>query len=267
MLPCKMAEIASNMALFGLLKMLRGSQLTELERQVIAAVSSSLSSAATEIFEAQMSLVNFIQRHSSGKEVNLYPMRRGKPVYDERILFPLRTESLLATVDLIIIGKEHSLRAEILLVEGWVFSLSFNLPPGKTLENNIHINNVRIWCDPMSTTSTGSGSEVKRREESLAKCHSKFPEEYLRLVGDGEGITVRDWAVLGIHRVRKVVQPEGNYYLLAEKAGLGAVGIKEDDYSGQVYYLDYEGGDGETIRVSLQTFFEEFDGGKIIGRF
>ncbi len=252
----------------GLLSALFGRpRLTPLESRVISTVSGKLPLAARQLFDAQMGQVNRIQRHSSRKEVNFYPMRRGKPVYEERFLFPLRTETLLATVDLNIGGGQTSLRAEVGLVEGWAFSLIFNKPPGKPPEGEIHVANVEILHDPMIAASADSASEAQRREEVLATTHSKLPDEYLQLVSEGKGITVNDWAVSGIQDIRKVVQPDGNYYLLAEKEGMGAIGVKEDESSGQIYYLDYGDDRGERITVSLWKFFEEFDGGKVVGRF
>lgn len=252
----------------GLLSALFGRpRLTPLESRVISAVSGKLPPAARQLFDAQMDQVNRIQRHSSGKEVNFYPMRRGKPVYEDRFLFPLRSETLLATVHLNTSGGKNSLRAEVGLVEGWAFSLIFNKPPGKPSEEEIQVANVEILQDPMIAASADSTSEVKRREEVLATMHSKLPDEYLQLVGQGKGITVNNWAVSGIQDIRKVVQPDGNYYLLAEKEGMGAIGVKEDESSGQIYYLDYGDDQGEKITVGLRKFLEEFDGGKVVGRF
>lgn len=255
------------MRLLGLSKLFGGSQLTALEHQVIAAVSAKLPATARRLFDAQISQVNRIQRHPSGKEANFYTMRRGKPSMEERFLFPLRTETLLATVRLNLGQQEKSLRAEVWLVNGRVFSVDFNKPPGKTPEYEIHVANVKVLRDPMVAASADLASEAKRREEVLATIRSKLPNEYLQLVGEGKGITVNDWGVSGIQDIRKIVQRDGNYYLLAEKEGMGAVGTKEDESSGQLYYLDYGDDRGEKITVSLRKFFEEFDGGKVVGRF
>lgn len=252
----------------GLLSALFGRpKLTPLESRVISAVSGKLPSAVKQLFDAQMDQVNRIQRLSSGKEASFYTLRRGKPSLEERFLFPLRTESLLATVHLSLGQDKKPLRAEVWLVNGHVFSVDFNKTPGKPSEEEIHVANVEILCDPMIAASADSASEAKRREEVLATIHSNLPDEYLQLVGEGKGITVNDWAVSGIQDIRKVVQQDGNYYLLAEKEGMGAIGVKEDESSSQLYYLDYGDDRGEKITVSLRKFFEEFDGGKVIGRF
>lgn len=47
----------------------------------------------------------------------------------------------------------------------------------------------------------------------------------------------------------------------------GSLRVKEDESSGQIYYLDYGDDQGEKITVGLRKFLEEFDGGKVVGRF
>ncbi|HUS12156.1 MAG TPA: hypothetical protein VMZ30_16945 [Pyrinomonadaceae bacterium] len=255
------------MTVFGLSKLFRGAQLTPLERRVVGVVSAQLGTDARQLFEAQVNPINKIQRHSSGKEVNLYAMRRGKPSIEERFLFPLRTETLLAKVQLNLGQEKLPLRAEVWLVNGHVFSIHFNKPPAETPETEIHVANVEILHDPMIAASAGPTSDADRREILLRNIQSKLPDEYLQLVGDGNGLSINDWAVYELQDVRKVVQRDANYYLLAEKEGAGAVAVKEDELSGRIYYLDYGDDRAEKISVGLQKFFAEFDGGKIAGRF
>ena len=98
--------------ILGLLSVLFGRpRLTALESRVISTVSGKLSSAAKQLFDAQMNQVNRIQRLSSGKEANFYTLRRGKPSLEERFLFPLRTETLLARVHLNL-GRKRSLSGQ-----------------------------------------------------------------------------------------------------------------------------------------------------------
>jgi hypothetical protein len=267
MAPHKTTVNVNNMAMFGLSKLFGSAELTPLERRVIAAVSAKLPLTAREIFDAQISQVNRIQRHPSGKEANFYAMRRGKPDMEERFLFPLRTETLLGTVHLNVGQERKLLRAEVWLVNGRVFSVDFNKSPGKTSESEIHVADVEILLDPMVAAPVDSASEAKRRELVLAVIHSKLPDEYLQLVGEGDGVSINDWAVHGVEGIRKIVQGDGNYYLLAEKQGMGAVGVKEDESSGQLYYLAYENGAGESITVGFREFLEKFDGGRVEGRF
>ena len=261
MLPYKTAKDVNDMALFGLSALFGDSKLNPLESQVLSAVSAELSLPGRNVFNKQIDIVNLVQRHADGKEVSLYVMRRGKPVYEEQFLFPMRREVQLADVEML--GG----RAEIWLVEGWVFSIHFDKPPKRILELGAEIKKVRILQDPMIAASADSTSGAKRREEVLATIRSKLPDEYWQLVGEGKEITVNDWVLSGIQDVRKIVQKDGNYYLLAEKVDMGAIGVKEGEFSGQLYYLDYGDGRGEKISVGLKPFLEQFDGGKIAGRF
>jgi len=257
----KGTEDASNMGLFGLSKLFGRSELSPLERQVLAAVAAELSPSAREILNQQRDLINLIQRHADGKEVNLYVMRRGKPCFEDQFRFPLRVEETqLATVEMLGGGGQKSFRAEVWLVKGRLFSIAFNKPPEKLLEHGVNIAKVKILCDPMKPESKDAVSDEQRREQVLKTIQSKLPEEYLQLVGEGKGIVLNDWAISGIQGIRKVVQRDGNYYLLAEKEGMGAIGVKEDEPSGQIYYLDYGDDQGEKITVGLRKFLEEFDG-------
>ena len=242
-------------------------QLTPSEGRVITAVGEKLSATAKPLFEAQIKAINLIQRHASGKEVNFYTMRRGKPIVVESCLFPLRSEALLATVLLDLGPGTKSLRAEVRLVAGHVFSVDFNRAPGKLVEKDIHAASVEIGCDPMTPVIEAPVLDSRWREEFLKTIHSKLPDEYLRIAYGKRDSATDDWVIFDLRHIRKVVVRDGNYYLLAEKHGMGAVGIKEDEFSGQIYYLDYGDDRGERITIGLQRFFREFDGGKVAGRF
>jgi hypothetical protein len=265
----KATEDASNMALFRLSTLFGAnrSKLTSLEGQVLAAVSAQLSPAAREIFDKQLELVNLVQRHADGKDVNLYAMRRGKPFIESQFLFPLMAEAQLAAAEITTGGEQKRFTADVWLANGCVFSIEFNRSPQKIIEHGLKVASVRILCDPMISASERGLSNAEQRGGALARIQSKLPDEYLQTVGGGKGASINEWAVCALPVIRKVAQRDGNYYLLAEKVDMGAIGIKEDDFSGQLYYLDYGGGRGEKITVGLRKFLEEFDGGKVDGRF
>ncbi len=258
---------AGNMALFGLTALFSPPKLTQLESQVLSAVSARLSPMAKEIFTRQIGLVNSIQRFSKGKDVNLRIKKRGKQFLAEELRFPLRPETLLATVGMGASNAKVKFKAEVWLVNGRVFSIEFNKPPRDILKVGANITEVKILHDPMIPASDEAVSDAARRENLLRTIQSKLPEEYLELVGEGKGLTINDWVVNGIQNIRKIVLRDGDYYLLAEKIDMGAVGVRAGEASGQVYYLDYGDDRGEKISVSLREFFEKFDGGRVTGRF
>lgn len=255
------------MTLFGLSMLFGHSKLSSLESQVLDAVSAELSPSGREVFNKQLKLVNLIQRHGDGKEVNLYVMRRGKPFIEKRLLFPLMSEAQLATVEFLAIEGKKTFKADVWLANGRVFSIEFNKPPQEILEQGASVANVKLLRDPMSVASEATSSDARTHNDALAAIQSKLPDQYLQLVDNGKGVSINEWAVCAVQDVRKISQRDANYYLLAEKEDMGAVGVKEGDFSGQLYYLDYADDRGEKITVSLRKFLEEFDGGKVVGRF
>ena len=115
------------MSLFDWLRRFRRSRLTALESRMVEAVSGALPPEARSLFNAQLALVNKVQRLSA-KEVNLYASPSGRALKDE-LRFPLRSVALLATVCFSSGRGDSSLRGEVWLVDGRVFSLIFNKPP------------------------------------------------------------------------------------------------------------------------------------------
>lgn len=243
------------------------SRLTTAEKQVLTAVSAKLTPTAGRLFNEQLDQVNLIQRQADGKEVNLYAMRQGKPFIEDRFLFPLRSEAQLATVEMDASNGQKAFRAEVWLANGHVFSIGFNKPPQKFLEQGVNVTKVEILRDPMMPESDEDVVDAKRREEVLKAIQSKLPAEYLQWVGEGMEVSFNKWTIYGLPKIRKIPQRDGNYYLLAEREGMGAVGVKEDETTGQLYYLDYGDDRGEKISVGLKPFLERFDGGKVVGRF
>lgn len=258
------AEDVISMPLFNLFNR---SRLTAAEKQVLTAVSTKLTPTAGRLFNEQLEQINLVQRLADGKEVNLYAMRRGKPFIEDRFLFPLRSEAKLATVEMDAGDGQKAFKVEVWLANGHVFSIGFNKPPQKFLEQGANVTKVEILRDPMMPASDEDVVDAKRREEVLKTIQSKLPDEYLQWVGDGKEVSFNEWTIYGVPKIRKIPQRDGNYYLLAEREGMGAVGIKEDETSGQLYYLDYGDDRGEKISLGLKSFLEQFDGGKVAGRF
>jgi len=153
------------------------------------------------------------------------------------------------------------------LHKGQISSIEFNQSPRKKLAKNLEVTKVEILRDPMKPASEETVSDAQRRDEVLKSIQAKLPDEYLQLIGESKSVSINDWVLFSVQAIWKHPKRDGNYYLLAEKEGMGAVGVKEDESSGQLYYLDYGDDRGEKITVSLRKFLEEFDGGKVAGRF
>ncbi len=78
----------------------------------------------------QIEVINHIQRLYDGKEVDLYQMRFGKAAFDDSLRFPdAADEVLLASVSLKLANIEATLKADVWLAGGRIFSLELNEAP------------------------------------------------------------------------------------------------------------------------------------------
>lgn len=255
-------------------KLLYGASFTlrPYEQAVLDAWGEHLPPSARTVLSAQLQRLCSYQRQVLEKDLCFFLLgRKPYPRLSPGILFPCRLEScVVARVHVAgsdKAGSRNRIRAEVVLHKGQISSIEFNQPPAKKLAHDVEVTKVEILRDPMTPASEETVSDAERREEVLKTIQSKLPDEYLRLVGESKGVSVNEWSVCAVQDIRKIPQRDGNYYLLAEKEGMGAIGVKEDESSGQIYYLDYGDDQGEKITVSLRKFLEEFDGGKVVGRF
>jgi hypothetical protein len=246
-------------------------KLRPYEESVLDAWRKELSPEGNALLSAQLKHLVSYQRQAR-EMLCFFPLdhKAPYPPLPEHTLFPCRLDCTAAVVHLAGSdrrGVRHKVRAEVGLYKGEITLIEFNQPPSKRLVRDVEVMKVEILRDPMIPVSEETMSDAQRCEEVLKSIHSKLPDEYLQLVGESKGISLNEWAVCAVKDIHKIPQRDGNYYVLAVKEGMGFVGVKEDESSGRLYYLNYDDHLGEKISVGLRKFFEEFDGGKVAGRF
>jgi hypothetical protein len=269
------------------------SQLYPFEIGVIEAVKSRLGSDTATQLQRQVDSINKVQRHTNGKEVNLYCIVRGKPAFDESLRFPgIADEAILATVRMTHRNRSAVLKIELWLANGRLFSLLFDKPPkqffaGYSLEDvNPAISEVTIGTDPSLGTeilASGETSAVpgtlkgwpqallisgqlqalrppvpaSQREALIAQIDARLPLDYLELVDQTDGALVGTCKVHGLTSIRKVVLPDVNYYILAELDNASALAIKDGSRSGELYRLHYESDDVQPLSQSFRSAMTE----------
>lgn len=241
-------------------------KLRSYERATLDAWRGRLSADGRTLLDAQLKHLVSYQRQAGAKELVFFTLdKRPYPGVPQEFLFPCRLGSCsVARVHLAGVdgsGMRHRLKADVDLHKGRLISIGFNQPPAKKLRHDVEVTKVEILRDPMIPAFDETTSDAQRRKDTLAIIQSKLPDEYLKLVSDGRGVSVNDWAICAVQDIRKIPQRDGNYYLLADKEGMGAIGVREDEFSGQLYYLDYGADLGERITVSLRKFIEEKSNG------
>lgn len=258
-----------------------------LEKRILEEVQSRLHAEGRTRLQRQIEVVNKIQRLSDGKEVNLYQMRHGKQAFDDSLRFPnAADEELLATVTVTGPDQRAKLKAEVWLAKGRLFSLVFNKPPkqfyaGTSLKAvKPEIADVKIWLDPMRPRSAAVGKAVDafaltgwlrewyargrvtglhaplpepERAACLVRIDARFPPDYLDVIAQTEGATLPGCVVYGAARIRQVVGPDANYYIVSEIDGLGALAVKDGSRDAGLYLLHYEDDDARPLGQSLRA--------------
>jgi hypothetical protein len=215
-----------------------------------------LTSEGLSLLDQQLKRLSFLQRQANGKLLCFYDVNdESAQHWPDDLLFPCRlTEAQVARITLHPTSDKSTspIKAHIILSRGRFFGLEFSKPPA-FLVNGFEVLKSDVLLDPMLQLSEDRCREMKR-DQLIEAIDAKLPDEYLALVANAGNTEINGWQIYDIPKVRKIVQPEKNYYLVAEKEGRGAIGVVEEDQSGQIYYLDYEDDVPVKIQTSLQAF-------------
>jgi len=233
-------------------------KLRSYEVDCLDAWKRTLSSEGVALFNEQLKRLNVYQRYGDEKLLCLYDMKdKSCAHWPKEILFPCQLEEVrVARLQLHSAsgGSKEMIKADVTLSCGRFFGLEFNKSP-KSLLFGAKITKVNVLLDPM-IPSGGDGVTTDQCDQLLESIDAKLPVEYLDLVAGGKDVVIDVWKIYNLAHVRKVVQPDRNYYLLAEKEGHGAIGVAEEDQSGHLYYLDYEDDRPVKIETSLREFLK-----------
>ncbi|MBF0474982.1 MAG: hypothetical protein HQK59_03960 [Deltaproteobacteria bacterium] len=254
-------------------KLIKQATFSKYEKRVIDEVALHLPDEAQKRLSNQINQINKIQRFSDGKEVNLYPIRYGRPAFDESLSFPdKRSGALLASVKLVHPAKTSKLKAEVWLASGHIFSIVFDKSPQKFFTDldlnamDAEIVDVRVWFNPMQPwhtsepledTKTLSGwlsvlnqhERIKDTQRPLSEesrnvlietIDSQLPADYLDAIKQTEGFTVDNCRVFGISEIRKVTLPAQDYYIIAEVERKAGFVLTVGERSSELSWLEYE---------------------------
>jgi hypothetical protein len=267
----------------GFLQRRREPPLRPLERKLFDALVAHLSSDAREVLHGQLRLVNRVQRHTDGKEVNLYQIRRRKVSLEGMPVFPFAVEEAkLASVRYRVTGETRTRRVDFWLVNGHLFQMQFRESPRGVDAEKVEIRDVKLLVDPMVpaqpeerrsldlTALTGWLAEwshqrqvgdlrepppPEQRAERLGRIEAALPSDYVELLSQTDGLQVERCRVYGLSDVREVVLPDATYYVLAEMEDRGVLGVRQGQPDGELFFFAYEG-DGVAVGKSLRAAVE-----------
>ena len=233
--------------------------LEPMEERVLSEVGRHLSEQARELMERQLASINKVQRFTDGREVNLYHMVRGKPVFQESLTFANKDPEIrLATVRIRTKESARAVRAEVWMAHGRIFSITFDSSPKSWAGDSVETISVRLWMDPMQVAGKVGGApatpaDVARLEawlgglsddrvivdaiappanawvtQQLVMQDYSFPPQVVELFATTGGFRVGTCVVHGLSTIRTIVLEPGELIVLAEKQSADVLGMFRD---------------------------------------
>lgn len=263
------------------------SSFTPLENRLLLELQQNLRPAARELLSRQIEGVNLVQRHTNSCEVNCYSMRSGKPYHNPGYQFPNKgLDVKFATIQFSIPGSDKDWVVNFHSVDGYLFSIIFTPSPESIQKHeDVQIRDVKILHDMMSANNSsrpltkrnkaqftgwlGTWSQKHQlrdvyqplqesdRHGLLQDYEVSFPQDYLELIRQCEGFLVNNVSILGLSQLYEIVLPDWRYLVLAEIAGEGTLGIREQSNPGYIYFLDYEASNAVEVSKSFREAVEK----------
>ena len=95
----------------------------------------------------------------------------------------------------------------------------------------------------------------------LRRIEARLPEDYIQLLKSCEGFSTEDWSINGASGIHLVSLDSGDYYVLAEQNGIGALGVKTKSDDGSLVFLSFSDGNpryaGITLREGMSLWSSE----------
>jgi hypothetical protein len=258
-------------------------QLRPYELACLEAWRKTLTGEALGLLDQQLKRLTVYQRYGKERLLCFYDMTdKSCSGWPKEILFPCQMDEVsVARLQLSpAADSQVVVKADMTLCRGRFFGIEFNTPP-KCLQSGVEVVNVKTLVDPMrqreaeapislSEISGELREQLRRlqatglrkplppgqREELVQAIDSKLPEEYRKLVAVTDGATISGWRIYGLAEVRRIVQPEGNFYLLAEATNGRALGIIQEASDPQLYVVSGEGEKPKPTGQSLLASIE-----------
>lgn len=183
------------------------------------------------------------------KEVNLYrkewySLYRVTPMSDDLKFSCPKAEYQLTRVRLASKQPKCRITAYLWVVSGHFFSFQFSQSP-KKLGTDFEITEAELLQDPMSIEL-----------QAPPFIEAKLPPDYLELLKSGNR-NINGWKIFDVADIRSVVGQDANLHMLAEKDTVGALALKDEDESGELYFFDYNDDEeravGKLLKFACET--------------
>ncbi len=253
------------------------------EQVCIDAWRERLPDDARAILDRQLAGFNLVQRTPSRIHATFYDTKDACASWGEECRFPRRGgEVVVARVWLRPAAADSpDIKADLVLDDGLLRTIEFSRGP-KPLSAGAVAARVKLLADPMrpsgitgetippdlvrgplgeelagrAASRIGKPLSAAQREEFLGGIDAALPDEYLAMTSLAEGFSIDQWRVYGLSEVRRIPQPEGNYYLIVEADDGRALGILRDSDDKTLWLIDPEGGYPEAVSSTILAFID-----------
>jgi hypothetical protein len=137
--------------------------------------------------------------------------------------------------------------------------ICLDLSPGR--ESSANQRNVRLTGWPLTWVEQGLLTRLRspvpeaERERTLESIDALLPADYRELATQTDGGQFRACFIHGPGKIRKIVSPEANYYVLAE-CSKSALAVREGSRRGLLFVMHYEDDITEEAGVSFRKAVE-----------
>ena len=276
-------------ALFGRLLFSGTRELLPYETTCVEAWRENLSTQGVAVLSRQLSRFNLIQRSPDGRLVTFFDTKdKIYATWSSEDLFPLRSDEITAARVWLRSAEgrgQPEIKADVVLHRGRLSSIEFNKTP-RSLRTGAQVAKVKTLVDPMrqrEDTAPISVSDIPgelqewlrkmtatdlrkplsaaQREELAQTIDAKLPDDYVELTSATDGATINGWRIYGLSEIRRIVQPGGNFYLLAEARDGRALGVVQEADEAQIYIVSPEGEKptdaGQSLLVHIERDVDE----------
>ncbi|MEN6306740.1 MAG: hypothetical protein ABFD91_03210 [Anaerohalosphaeraceae bacterium] len=236
-----------------------------LEQNILDAIIENSPDLLKPLLAAQIKEVNLVQRHTESKEVNLYSIKNKKVFKNPSIRMPIDIEEY-NYASLVIQLDNEVFRINAWVVNGYLFSLTFNRTPNKYLKK-FNPTKLEVTVNyPVPYRTSSITEEISARSDKVLKSHlhpmeTTFPNDYLNSLSASNETVVRNWKVSSMDKIKHIVLPQGNYYVLAESDNDQYLMVKERSQDGKLFLSSHDSEDIIDVGYSLYVAINTIDKG------
>lgn len=268
------------------------------EIRALLALAELLPANGGSILEQQISELNFWSRQCRNLMIWTWRIEGLKAVpLPDRLLFPLNDDETIHPLGAVTMRRRGansgpSLRTEVYFVAGRIFELIFDKSPkavfgtNKPEDADIEVVDativvdptdpgavshelldspdqltgwVRDWVEKWGATRLRKPVNDALRQRLISFYDVVLPQDYLELVSQLEGITIKTCSINGLSELDGFVTPSESYYALAMADPTGLFALVRGAPPG-IYYIDFEGNEpipvGDSLVSAVEIFLE-----------